>query len=166
MHMPLPMQTLPNRIRLRSRRKALSTSLRGRLENVSEGATNQRCPLGSAGHVDCQKLFVCDMAAFSPTVVCCGAHSMAVGAIFEIGASVGLLLTVRTGYRTRPAGGERWSTRRRSPTFRRRGAYVICMVLDGWVSAGRIRSTTNTSSEFASNSIRIWSPTVTQSLIQ
>lgn len=92
MHMPLPMQTLPNRIRLRSRRKALSTSLRGRLENVSEGATNQRCPVGSAGNVDCQKLFVCDMAVFSPTVVCCGAHSMAVGAIFEIGASVGLLL--------------------------------------------------------------------------
>ncbi len=58
----------------------------------AEVATNQICPVGSAGNVDCQKLFVCDIAVFSPTVVCCGAHSMAVGAIFEIGASVGLLL--------------------------------------------------------------------------
>lgn len=43
---------------------------------------------------------------------------------------------------------------------------VISMVLDGWLSADRIRSTTKTSSEFASKSIRIRPPTATHSLIQ
>ncbi len=56
--MQLPTQTMPNCMPLRPKRKVLATGPRGRLENVSEGATNQRCRVGSAGNVGCQKLFV------------------------------------------------------------------------------------------------------------
>ena len=58
MRMPLPTQTMPNRISLMSRRKALPRSLHGRLENVSDVATNQIGHVGSVGDVGCQKLFV------------------------------------------------------------------------------------------------------------
>lgn len=56
--MQLPTQTMPNCMPLRPIRKVLAIDPRGRLENVSEGATNQPCRAGSAGNVDCQKLFV------------------------------------------------------------------------------------------------------------
>ena len=45
---------------------ALSIGLRGRLENVADAEVNQRCPVGSAGNVGCQKLFVGDLTVFLP----------------------------------------------------------------------------------------------------
>ncbi len=81
MQMPLPMQTLPDRIRLRSRREALSTSLHGRLEGVSDVAKNQICHAGSVGNVGCLKPFVGDLTGFvTHTVAYRSARSMAVEA--------------------------------------------------------------------------------------
>lgn len=58
MRTPLPTQPMSNRTWVRSRRKVLPGSLRGRLENVSGVATNQRCHVASVGNDGCQKPFV------------------------------------------------------------------------------------------------------------
>ncbi len=91
MRMPLPTQTMPNYIPLPPKRKVLPIGLHGRLENVLEGATNQRCPVGSAGNVGCQKPFVGDLTVFLTHGSLLRSAQHGCGAIFEIGASGGLL---------------------------------------------------------------------------
>lgn len=128
MRMLLPTQAMPNCIPMQPRRKVWPKSLRGRLENVSDVEVNERCPVGSAGNVGCQRPFVGDLTGFLThgNLLQAEQHGGGSDAVADRNETAGSRVTmcsphwrwryrdrcqrrpyaaVRTRHRTRPAGG-------------------------------------------------------------